>query len=87
MTKLLLDHGAIASRTYDFYKDGKNMDSLAFLISNCVNHKSHKRKLDANDVEQSVIMLLEKGANPNSRLSEAKVSLIRHNKLSGLPVL
>ena len=87
MTKLLLDHGAVASRTYDIYKNGKNMDSLAFLIGNCLNHKSHEHELDADDVEQLVVMLLENGANPNSRLSEAKVSLIRRNKLTGLPVL
>ena len=82
MTKLLLDHGAIASRTYHIDKDDKKMDSLAFLISNCFKERVHyENNFDADDVEQLVVMLLEKGANPNSRL------LRPNNKSRELPVL
>ena len=80
MTKLSLDHGAITSRTYHISKDCKKMDPLAFLISNCEDHHNHKYDLDADDVEQLVVMLLEKGANPNSRLKEPK--LILENMMS-----
>ena len=84
MTKLLLDHGAIASRTYHIHRDCKKMDSLAFLISNCEDHKD---ELDADDVEQLVVMLLQKGANPNSRLREPKLILKNYNEHLGQPVL
>ena len=87
MTKLLLDHGAIASRTYRIDEDCKKMDSLAFLISNCEDYKSNKYELDADDVEQLVVMLLEKGANPNSRLMEPRLILKNYNEHLGQPVL
>lgn len=84
MTKLLLDHGAAASRTYRILDECKPIDSLAFLIYYC---KKIRNQADADDVEQVVRMLVRQGANPNSKLGEPKRIYTSSGERVGEPVL
>lgn len=67
MTKLLLDHDADARQTCPNLEGFKKIDALAFLVYNC---REYKGELDADDVEQVVEMLVQKGANPNGKLGD-----------------
>lgn len=67
VTKLLLDRDADARQLCPILERFKKMDVLAFLVYDC---REYKGELDADDVEQTVITLVQKGANPDGKLGD-----------------